>query len=157
MVSRLEEVTLIQVEDDVRLLDELLTDYERAPAEYRATARWDEYSSTFVEYLRNTGLRDFRRARHEKGSPGYVLASFGAVDLNPDPKLTTPEEMFHAAATCFLGKGARPITELEASKVGNPEGFEINGKFYTLSWLNFSAGMPTCRNSSSFGIRSSWR
>jgi hypothetical protein len=66
-----------------------------------------------------------------------VLRSFGAVDINPPLDQATPEEMFQVAATCFLGKGAKPITGLEASRVGNPEGFEINGKFYTLSWLNF--------------------
>lgn len=128
---------MIQVDDDISLLDQLLSDHDQAAPEYRATARWDGYSAKFLDFLRSTGLQDFRSRRHEKGSPGFVLYSFGAVDLNPGHDIATPEEMYHAAASCFLGKGAKAITELEASRVGNPEGFEINGKFYTLSWLNF--------------------
>jgi hypothetical protein len=128
-----------QVEDDTKLLEKILADEKRAMPGFNATARWSTYSGSFVEFLRTSGLHNFRGTRQKKGTPGAVLASFGAVDINPDPERPNgkPEAMFHAARCCFLGDGAKTIDELEASRVGNPEGFEIDGRFYTLSWLNY--------------------
>jgi hypothetical protein len=128
-----------QVENDIELLESILADEKRAMSAFNPTARWATYSQSFVDFLRTVGLHNFRGTRHPKGTPGSVLPRFGAIDINPDPARPngTPEEMFHAARSCFLGDGAKPIEELEASRVGNPQGFEIDGRFYTLSWLNF--------------------
>jgi putative sugar O-methyltransferase len=125
---------VIQVDDNPELLDLMLADSASAP-EYAATARWDDYSNRFVEFLRGQGLRDFRRLRLDKEDPGRVLRAFGASDLNPDP--LDPEELYHVAVSAFQGEVARPISELVPSKVGNPEGFYIDGRFYTASWLNY--------------------
>jgi putative sugar O-methyltransferase len=126
----------LQVNDDLDLLDLMLSDAEAAPDRYAVTGRWLEYSDRFVSFLREEGLRNFRGRRHEKGSPGAVLASFGATDLNPATSLS-PQYLFNTAASCFVGDGARGIRELTPSRVGGPEGFQIDGRFYTLSWLNY--------------------
>lgn len=125
----------IQVDDNQELLDLMLDDYLGASGKYHATARWLGYSEKLVDFLKQEGLRDFRRNKSEPGSPGHVLASFGAVDLNPEG--TVNEDLYHAAATCLIKNDAAKIEMLESSRVGNPEGFYIDGRFYTLSWLNF--------------------
>jgi putative sugar O-methyltransferase len=126
-----------QVHDDLELLDLMIADYQSADPDFQATARWAEYSERFLNFLKEEGLRDFRSRRHEAGSPGAVLASFGALDINPAFERASPTELFHSASTCFLGRNGKTIRDLPASTVGNPEGFEVEGRFYTLSWLNF--------------------
>lgn len=125
--------------NDLKLLNLILEDDERAQSQFSATARWATYSSDFLGFLKETGLKDFRRTRAQRGEAAHVLASFGAVDLNVTGDLpgSSPEELLHQARTCFTGKSAKRIDDLFPSKVGNPEGFEIEGRFYTLSWLNF--------------------
>jgi putative sugar O-methyltransferase len=130
---------MIQVEDDIALLDLMLRDHENAPPDFRPTKKWLGYSETFVEFLRTEGLKDFRSRRVDREHPGFVLSRFGANDLNLSAELpySSPEDMYHAARTAFLGEGAKSVDELPSSTVGNPEGFTINGNFYTMSWLNF--------------------
>lgn len=127
----------MQVEDDHQLLDLMVADHIQAPDEFRATERWLEYSDRFLTFLKDQGLKDFRSGRHQKGTPGSVLASFGAVDINPSFQNSSPEEIYHAAASCFVGQSAVTIDRLPAGRIGTPEGFEIEDRFYTLSWLNF--------------------
>ena len=100
-----------QVNDDLGLLELMLHDHEEAPEAFRATARWAEYSSRFVEFLRSEGLRNFRGRRFTKGSPGAVLASFGANDRNPsfDREGGLPEDMYHMARSSFRGPSAKPL------------------------------------------------
>lgn len=126
-----------QVVDDPQLLELTVQDYLRSSGEFGASARWLQYSDRFLAYLREQGLKDFRSRRHPKGTPGAVLASFGAVDLNPSFDRCSPIDLYHAAATCYLGEGAVHISQLSPSQVASPEGFCIDGRFYTLSWLNF--------------------
>jgi putative sugar O-methyltransferase len=127
----------MQVEDDVALLNLMLEDFERYGAGHEATARWFEYSKKSLEFLRNYGLHNFRSQRYDASHPGAILASFGAVDFNPSSELISPTEMYHAAASTFRGRNAADLFDLPASKIGAPEGFEIDGRFFTLSWLNF--------------------
>lgn len=127
----------MQVDDDLELLELMVADFKHSSNGFEATARWAEYSAAFLDFLRTEGLKNFRSRRHARGEPGHVLASFGAVDLNPSLDAHKPEDMYHAAASNFVGSSAVPIKNLPASKVGMPEGFEIGGQFYTLSWLNF--------------------
>lgn len=128
-----------QANDDKDLLELMLSDHASAPEEFRPTARWAEYSAKFVDFLRTEGLRDFRGRRHEKGSAGSVLGQFGALDRNPSTTRAgaLPEEMYHAARSSFRGPSAKAIESMPAGKVGSPEGFEVDGIFYTLSWLNY--------------------
>src|SRR5690606_12192693 len=72
-----------QAHDDIELLDQMLADQEASDGRHDATARWDGYSRAFAGFLREVGLRDFRRHSHAKGTPGHVLHSFGAVDGLP--------------------------------------------------------------------------
>ncbi len=125
--------------DDLPLLELIVKDAEEANSAFNATARWATYSTDFLDYLKTTGLENFRRVRASRGEPAHVLASFGAVDLNiaHDRPGASPEELVHRARTCFTGSSAKRIDDILPSKVGNPEGFEVEGRFYTLSWLNF--------------------
>lgn len=125
----------IQVDDDVELLDLMLADQAGCGETYGATARWDGYSRAFDGFLREVGLRDFRKHSHPDGSPGHVLHSFGAVDGLPAG--IDVWKVYGTAANAFVPAGARSIDQLAVSRVGNPNGFEVRGRFYTLSWLNF--------------------
>jgi len=127
-----------QVDDDLACLEQMLSDHSNASNEFLSASRWAGYSDSFVGYLRSVGLHDFRGRRQEKSSPGYVLARFGAVDINPsaDRPGAAPEELYHAAKTCWRGASSKSVHVIQSSRVGNPGGFEIGGKFFTLSWLN---------------------
>ena len=126
----------LQVDDNVELLDLMIKDHHEAPEEYKTTGRWVGYSERFLIYLKEKGLYDFRRQHAQKEENAHVLASFGACDLNLKEQ-GRPERLFHIANSCYLGEGARHITHLHPSTIGNPEGFLIDGIFYTRSWLNF--------------------
>ena len=128
-----------QTLNDPELLELMLRDDAEAQSKLSATARWATYSSALLPYLRHTGLDGFRSVRSKVGEPAHVLASFGAVDLNlgADTPDASPENLIHRARTCFVGPSARPIDDLLPSRIGDPEGFEVEGRFYTLSWLNF--------------------
>ena len=116
-----ESIVVVQLDDDIELLDLMIKDHNEAPEEYNATGRWHGYSERFLVYLKEKGLHDFRRQRPKKDDDGYVLASFGARDLN-STSYGTPEELYHMANSCYLAEGARPIKCLHSSQVGNPEG-----------------------------------
>lgn len=91
--------SVMQVENSNYLLDLMVKDSIDAPGEYRATARWDGYSKKMLSFLKEEGLKDFRRRVFEKDSPGATLASFGAVDVNyPD---VSGLKLFHSAASCI--------------------------------------------------------
>lgn len=123
---------LLQVDDDTKLLDLIIADADAAASQFDATSqsRWSGYSDEVLQQLRANGLTDFRK-------PGRFANRFGATDKNPSFDRASPEEMFHAARTCFIGEGAIRIDDLLPSRIGNPEGFEVEGRFYTLSWLNY--------------------
>lgn len=133
-----ENLDPVQVNDDIDLLCLMIEDQKKYDKYFIKSGRWDSYSERFLEFLNKNGLRDFRRFRPEnEDDPGKVLLSFGAVDLNVPDERATPESLFAAAFTSFTGENAVSIRDLEASRVGNPEGFLVENKFYTLSWLNF--------------------
>lgn len=124
-----------QVQDDPAVLDLMLEDFRQCDPLYRWTNYWDRKSRLLVGYLKTTGLVDFRRNRAPKRTPGAILRAFGAVDLMPPQP--SPEALFARAAKLGTASGAVPLQSLEASEAGNPEGFAIDGRFYTLSWINY--------------------
>ena len=74
--------------DDLRLLDQMMSDLGQAPEEYRPTKYWANNEAELVTYLREYGLQDFRR-QHSTGARN-ILLSFGATDLLRD-EWTAPE------------------------------------------------------------------
>src|SRR5215470_11973220 len=66
-----------QPKDDIRLLDLMLADLDKAPALYQPGNYWRVYERIFLPELRSRGLRDFRRRRHT------VLSTFSGTDLSP--------------------------------------------------------------------------
>ncbi len=130
----------IQVTDDPELLEMILQDHDAAPSEFLPTARWKGYSDNFVRFLRNEGLRDFRGRKLSKDHDGFVLARFGAVDINVGDMTSpgrAPLDLYQRARAEFLGPDAVEIGDIPASRVGNPQGFDVEGRFFTLSWINY--------------------
>jgi putative sugar O-methyltransferase len=70
------EASLRQLDDDRELLELMLVDQTRAPAEYQPTNYWAKYINETIRVLRQDGLRDFRR------QPQGYFRSFGACDAN---------------------------------------------------------------------------
>lgn len=64
----------LNVPDDFHLLDQMMHDLEKAPAEFKPTNYWKFYERRFVPELKKRGLKDFRRRKFS------VLDSFGATD-----------------------------------------------------------------------------
>lgn len=124
----------MQVQDDIALLEMMLAEQKAAPSIYQWTNYWAKKCNMAVAYLRQNGLNDFRRIRAPRRTPGYTFASFGAVDLMLPFE---PDDIMAAVRAHSAGSPARGVYALPASKVGNPEGFEHKGMFFTISWLNF--------------------
>ena len=64
----------MQVNDDPKLLNNMMDDMNNCEELYRATNYWVHYQKTFLQELLKYGLRDFRRRK------GSILTSFGATD-----------------------------------------------------------------------------
>jgi len=124
----------MQVENDLTLLDAMLAEHKSAPAIYQWTNYWAKKCEMAVSYIRETGLEDFRGIRAPKRTPASTFASFGAVDLMPP---YAGADIMAAVANYAAGSPARNVMELPASRVGSPEGFEHEGKFFTVSWLGY--------------------
>jgi len=171
-----------QIEDDIELLNLMLTDTSTAPVEYQPTNYWRNYEKLLIPELKEKGLNDFRRRKNS------VLSSFGATDLLPISgykyhlpiwgikskswllinylsKIKLIDSFFHTVAAAYTGlniddiyplcyefarlygikKGAKPLENLEASDIGNPEClFSINNKKYTLSILTYYIQYAYC-------------
>lgn len=125
----------MQVSDDIEVLDKMLADHRASEDIYQWTNYWARKCGYAVDYLKTNGLTDFRRIRAQKDTPAAAFASFGAVDLLPSDAM--PDDLMAAVAKHSAGSPVRDIYSLPASRVGNPEGFEHNGTFLTLSWINF--------------------
>jgi len=67
---------ILQVQDDLELLDLMISDMHAAPELYRPTNYWELYEKQFLTQLRSKGLHDFRRNKRMS-----VLSSFGATDV----------------------------------------------------------------------------
>jgi hypothetical protein len=124
----------VQVDDDIALLELMLKDMSGADPVYQWTNYWAKRCRQLSVLLRERGLKDFRRNRDPRRTPGWIFKTFGACDLLPpgDFRNTFDAAMRHAG-----NSQAIDISLLPASKVGNPEGAEVNGVFYTQSWLNY--------------------
>ncbi|MBB4640091.1 putative sugar O-methyltransferase [Rhizorhapis suberifaciens] len=124
----------MQVQDDIALLDMMLSEQKAAPSIYQWTNYWAKKCNMAVAYLREAGLKDFRRIRAPRKTPAATFAAFGAVDLMPP---LASEAIMSVVQNRAVQSHARNVYELPASRVGNPEGFEHQGVFFTLSWLNY--------------------
>jgi putative sugar O-methyltransferase len=125
---------ITQVDDDIELLESMMSAQAEADPIFHTTNYWQRKCVQLAGYLREFGLKDFRRLDGAKKTPQRVLASFGAIDR--DAGLPLAEAL--AAVQRRAGETqAVSISRLPASRVGNPEGGEVEGVFYTQSWLNF--------------------
>ena len=66
-----------QIDDDLSLLDLMISDMEKSGALYQPTKYWKEYTYKVTELIRKVGLHDFRRSNEE------FLSSFGCLDTAP--------------------------------------------------------------------------
>ena len=78
----------MQPVDDDNLLDQMMSDLRQVPREYQPTQYWENNEAELVAYLKEYGLKDFRR-QHSTGARN-ILLSFGATDLLRD-EWTAPE------------------------------------------------------------------
>ena len=116
-----------QVPDDVALLDLMLEDQAKQPDRYGATNYYRVYHNESIPYLRSVGLKDYRTR-----APN-TISSFGAVDSKVQvDELTIRRLMYYHAERYGFGSSARPLSEVQISRCGNPEDyFEINGRGLT--------------------------
>ena len=66
-----------QIDDDLSLLNLMVSDMESSSALYQPTKYWTEYTYEVIELIRKVGLHDFRRSNEK------VLSSFGCLDTAP--------------------------------------------------------------------------
>ena len=72
-----------QIDDDLSLLNLMISDMEKSGALYQPTKYWKEYTYKVTELIRKIGLHDFRRSNEE------VLSSFGCLDTAPSLYFST--------------------------------------------------------------------
>lgn len=116
-----------QVPDDVALLDLMLNDQQTKPRIYGTTNYYKAYDRESIPYLRTVGLKDYR------SKAPNTISSFGAVDSKVQPdELCIRRLMYSYAERYGHGSSARPLSELEISRCGNPEDyFRISGRGLT--------------------------
>jgi len=127
-------IEIQQVDDNLPLLEQMLADHREAAEIYQTTNYWREKNSRLIQYLRNHGLKNFRRPSRDPSDPKRVFISFGATD---DAAPLPPDEMMKLVARYSGGSPAVGIDLLPASPLGDPIGFFHEGRFYTASWLNY--------------------
>ena len=66
-----------QIDDDISLLNLMVSDMESSTALYQPTKYWAEYTYKVIELIRKVGLHDFRRSKED------VLSRFGCLDTVP--------------------------------------------------------------------------
>jgi hypothetical protein len=71
----------MQLADDNNLLDDMMSDMQKANVLYRPTDYWLTCQRVFMPELKRKGLKNFRRRHHS------ILGSFSAVDLLVQPTL----------------------------------------------------------------------
>ena len=118
----------LQIRDDIALLEMMLADQEKQAKLYDTTNYYRAYDATTIPYLRDVGLADFR------SKAPNTISSFGAVDskLAPFDDATIRRLMYYHAERYGFGSSARPIGEVNISRIGTPaEYFEIDGHGFT--------------------------
>jgi len=149
-----------QVEDDLDLLDLMLADLAGAEPVYQPTNYWASYVEPVLTELR-AGLRDFRRNATMLATFGGCDAppSFGRPTVPDDwvspvrvvmkamdsvlaqgapilPEGLSLVDMFELALfMCRMQSVRLPelvaVDELDVSRVGNPFGYDVGGRFLT--------------------------
>ena len=119
-----------QIDDDLSLLNLMISDMEKSGALYQPTKYWKEYTYKVTELIRKVGLHDFRR-RNEK-----VLSWFGCLDTAPslhESTLLESTKNLEKHTKDFLDPAFRIANSLWES--GNPVGLDglIIKNFFLMS------------------------
>jgi putative sugar O-methyltransferase len=97
---------IIQVDEDLRLLHEMVADMKSAAPIYQPTHYWAAYERPVLDELRK-GLRDFRR--RDKS----ILATFGATD--PPPAMLTSIDGIPPEGAAVVGALVGQLNEMLAA------------------------------------------
>jgi putative sugar O-methyltransferase len=122
-----------QVPDDVELLDLMLADHSKQSQLYGTTNYYRTYDRESIPYLRDIGLTDYRT------KAPLSIASFAAVDskLHPDDAAIRRLMYYHAERYGY-NSSARPLSEVQISRCGNPEDyFEFGNRGLTPQSLRY--------------------
>lgn len=144
-------------------LDRLLKEYHNAPEIFQAGRYWKTYEDKIISEIKQANITQLRSGKY----PIFSTFGFSEAVYNYHPNLPLHEKLIKqtirklfvtnrailpyslklsdiremAYNHCVLQgelAGAKPISEIEASEFGNPADlFEINGKKYTMQFLNF--------------------
>lgn len=147
----------------MQTLDRLLKEYHNAPEIFQAGRYWKTYEDKIVSEIKQADITQLRSGKY----PIFSTFGFSEAVYNYHPNLPLHEKLIKQAIRklfvtnrailpyslklsdiremayhhCVLQgelAGAKPISEIEASAFGNPADlFEINGKKYTMQFLNF--------------------
>jgi len=117
-----------QAADDPPLLELMIDDLSRAPAEFQPTNYWAGYTQRFIGELRQRGLRDFRR------QSDTVFRAFGAVDfVNPVASIALSKNRFLKHLPASL---QRRIDKWAAQYVTVTDGLDLES--YVLLGFHFA-------------------
>jgi putative sugar O-methyltransferase len=162
-----------QVQEDPPLLRQMRQDELAAPDLYQATNYWRAYSERFLPELDRFGLGDFRCRRNSVlGSFGATdprpsahevpslnrwagrllplrvqrtLASFSWPFLYPLLRDRWFRAWYITASQYGTARGARPLADFGATRVGNPEDvYEVADRLYTMHHLNYYIQYAYC-------------
>ena len=116
-----------QIDDDLSLLNLMVSDMESSSALYQPTKYWTEYTYEVIELIRKVGLHDFRRSNER------VLSSFGCLDTAPSFHFFTfldNTNYLEEHTKKFLGPAFKVANSLWESGVPvGPDGLTIKNFF----------------------------
>ena len=116
-----------QIDDDLSLLNLMVSDMESSSALYQPTKYWTEYTYEVIELIRKVGLHDFRRSNEK------VLSSFGCLDTAPSFHFFTflnNTNYLEEHTKKFLGPAFKVANSLWESGVPvGPDGLTIKNFF----------------------------
>ncbi len=116
-----------QIDDDLSLLNLMVSDMESSSALYQPTKYWTEYTYEVIELIRKVGLHDFRRSNEK------VLSSFGCLDTAPSFHFFTfldNTNYLEEHTKKFLGPAFKVANSLwESGTPVGPDGLTIKNFF----------------------------
>jgi putative sugar O-methyltransferase len=120
-----------QAEDDPELLELMLADLAAAPAVFQPARATAQHFQAAISALRE-GLTDFRR-RSFSDCDG---AATGLLVANVDTLPALEAALASCRADYARMTDLESIDHLDVSRVGDPEGFETDGRFLTAEAVN---------------------
>lgn len=148
---------------DEQRISNLILDYKNAPKEFQVTQYWAEYEKGVLDILRAINLSELRSGKY----PILSTFGFNDSIYNYHPNLPTwkrlllkfvhkfiirdrsilpykirsrdiQEMAYQHCNLVSMTTDSLPLSEIEASSFGSPQDlFEINGRKYTVPFLNF--------------------